>query len=938
MRSKLQWCSWGMLLCLMAGVSPGWGQSQEPEKKRADAPVVEDISPNTPFGKVNGGASTSGLTVALAGDTHALYAVSLNAGIWKAVEDGPWKQLPNSPPRACCIAVDPNNPQHLAVGERNGLAREMVWNEAGIWESRDAGEHWTYTLNPLATPGCTSQAVPAVAFSRKGTLFVGTAAGVGRKVGSARAFDFSRSPAGVTRITAFAVSESKIWARTRDKLLVSANDGLTWSVKSLPTEVAPYAIAFRSRGDAFSLAAFDTRAFLVCKPNPDSIGNRNTLLIYDLPNDRWQVQKLDSGDGTGLGGRRFVKSYVLRNRALKPGIGGKLQLFYGAGQEVHQALGVNPDGTIQWDTPVQTSWAGPPHPTNQIHSDLWDLHIAPDFGPGPACAAWIACDGGVFKALPAERSEPADALRVQRRKWVVWSDGLHTHHIHTLTVLPASKTQMARLAYPTSDNDAWFWNPQPGLTANACWANETDPDFWKNENSLGDVNWSAGDWGNRAVALVVRRTALAVLNSFGEFPPTGADFEDQQVVSLNTDETFDGPLSLQFIQTLAGETPEYPLLDAVMLARLPLRTYDAAGKLAAVPGPLGEPNPDGGPVLLRTTKFAAAPDANRSHFANWQIEAKDLPKGTRGVWVSGGHLHPTYYLFALEAGSGALYKRVGAEWKRVELHTRAGKAFSLLTGGWNGPAFVDPYNPDRLWVLTPSGVKLSLDGGDSFDDEPTLTALLTDSGKYPLTAGELTGNGQDVILATRAIAFGTLAHMAFNRDHPGAVVAASPFTGVFYASDGHTWRSLTPYLPRPLSAVSAVGLDHAAIYVATEGRSMLHIRNYAAAPLASFFTLSNLSSGATPVATSIENRKSKGENPLATLRNVQVPLAGCAVQVRILQGHGELLYQGTLKTDAQGRLFAPSKLPPGQYSVLLRFDGNSISAPATMAESWSVAP
>src|SRR5262249_6551784 len=149
--------------------------------------------------------------------------------------------------------------------------------------------------------------------------------------------------------------------------------------------------------------------------------------------------------------------------------------------------------------------------------------------------------------------------------------------------------------------------------------------------------------------LLVRHSRLAVLTAFGGNLPPGAAFREGQPFALNNDLRFDGPLSFQIIQTLQDEEPAYPLLDAVMLARLPLKAYDSEGQLVPVPGPLGQAVPGDAPVLLRNPRFAASPDAIVSRFQDWRIEADDLPPGTRGFWVSGGHLHPVYYLYAMES-------------------------------------------------------------------------------------------------------------------------------------------------------------------------------------------------------------------------------------------------------------------------------------------------
>jgi hypothetical protein len=755
-------------------------------------PAFEDIGPDTANGTVGNFDATSGLTIGLSGDVSALYAVSLNAGVWKSLADSAWAQLAQSPQYAYCIAVDPNNASHLAVGERDGDAINLQQNHSGVWESYDAGNSWTYSFDPLSLTGCTSQAIPAVAFSSQSTLFAASVCGIGRKPANASTFDFSITPAGVSWVTALSISESKVWARTPDSLLVSSDDGVTWTTKPVPTSLSvggtTYNITFSSRGGLFSLAAVDVAAYMFFKPSPDVAGNHNTLLVYNVATDSWTVQVLSSGDGTGLGGRRFIKTFILNRPDLPLVVGQRLQIFLGVGQDMSQATGLNSDGTLQLVDFAHTFGSGAPT-HDPIHSDIWDFHIASDGSTG-----WVACDGGVYqKSLPSGG-------------WVTYDQGLHTHHIHTVTVLPMNDVNRSRLAYATSDNDAWYRDTSFIVAPPASWHVTGD---------LGDANWTSGDAGSPQIALMARHAQLAQLTTFGAPPPQGAQFTDLQAITLSNDKQVQGQLFIQFIQTLKGEG-QNPLLDAVMLAHLPLT--DANGN--PVPGPLGQPNPSGSPVLIRSTQFAANPDANISKFQNWNIEANDLPMGTQGFWVSGGHTNPVYYLYSREAGGVVLYKRnsSGSGWQLL--------LSNLQDGGSFGPAFVNPYNPNMLYVLAANGVKVSFDGGANFQDEVTLTALLTGSGTFPFTGNFSGGNGQFVSIGSRANAMGTLSDMAFYRDNPNRVVAASPFTGVFYTSGDGCWRDLSPYLPRPHTPVSSVGIDCEAIYAGMEGRSLVRIVGY----------------------------------------------------------------------------------------------------------------
>src|ERR1051325_2542232 len=171
---------------------------------------TEDISPNDANGsRLSVNVAPTGVIKGLAGDNHALYAVSANAGIWKSAEGGAWQQLPNSPARAFCIAQNPNDSSHLIVGERRSEAVQK--QSVGVWESRDAGSSWLYVLDPSTVRGSTSQASAAAIFSSKSTAFAGTGGGIGRKAVGRTSFDFASSPAAHKpgeQITAFARSES----------------------------------------------------------------------------------------------------------------------------------------------------------------------------------------------------------------------------------------------------------------------------------------------------------------------------------------------------------------------------------------------------------------------------------------------------------------------------------------------------------------------------------------------------------------------------------------------------------------------------------------------------------------------------------------------------------------------------------------------------------
>jgi hypothetical protein len=222
--------------------------------------VVRDLAPDSNATD----PATAGRTIGLAGDQDALYAVSLNAGVWRTSrefngDEKPWEQLPASPRFAFSIAVDPSTSGHVAIGERNGEATRSVDNHSGVWETFDGGQTFPaqFYFDPTRFPGtngCSgSQAIPSVAFARTtGTLVAATACGVAVK--RAGTWSFPATPLGRNAITAVTASETKLWARdAAGNVIVSNTDGVSWATTATPT---PAGLSFRARGETFALPEF----------------------------------------------------------------------------------------------------------------------------------------------------------------------------------------------------------------------------------------------------------------------------------------------------------------------------------------------------------------------------------------------------------------------------------------------------------------------------------------------------------------------------------------------------------------------------------------------------------------------------------------------------------------------------------------------------------
>jgi hypothetical protein len=794
-------------------------------------PLTYDASPDAADGGPPCGHCTAGVTVGIAGNNAYLYAVSADAGVWRsgnssegALTASEWYQLPAGPPRAFSIAVDPNNQQHLAVGQRDG--DQLANNNSGVRESTDAGETWPTYFDPAAPPlNCSEQGVSSVAFSRKSTLFFSTACGVGVRQ-SGQAISWPTLPTGTTPITAVTASETKLWARTAaGVVLVSTDEGVSWSLatqKPIPSNANNFT---SQRGDRTSLGVWDNFVFMSSLGatrmiNGVAANNYNQLTILDIAHDQWVVQSqiLGSVNGTGAGGRRQVKSFIFGTSGK---VGSDRQLYFSSAQEIYRADAQNSDGTLQWEQ-ISASGSSGVLPTNGqfvniIHNDLWDFNVA-----NGGSDLWIASDGGIVQNTLVAKG------------WIARNQGLHTQHVHELYT-PEPDLHLSSV---THDNDGWF---------------RVSPGTWQTTAELGDATWLSGDPGNPVSALFARRNgACANHCSCGQLVQFGTTTLTPTCDLINQDGTFggqssltDGPGSIIFIATLSSEGNPSPKLDALLLTRLPL-TYDSGGgNTANVSSPLGDTSLRSYDdlVILRNPQYMDHPQIE-SAATDWSIFANNLPAGTHKFWVSGGHSNPSVFILATQTDGEHLYKlqkpmgppHPFSSWQELNVQgslqqPQPWPSSQILSGAFIGPVFVNPWNALQLYVLTASGVEYSADGGQSFNIDQTLTNLINGSGKFPMT-GDFAGSTPESLAAIDfgnsyvSAHMGTLSAVSFNRDYPSERVAASPFTGLFYSRGDGNWTILGKAMPTPVTSISDVGIVGDQIYVATEGRGILNIRQF----------------------------------------------------------------------------------------------------------------
>src|SRR5262245_59648964 len=493
------------------------------------SPTLTDESPDA--GAVSGGmSSTAGVAYALAAAPDALYCVALNAGVWKAAlgsdaVPAAWVQLANSPRYASCIAVDATNPAHIVVGERDGDASASDSERTGLWQSFDGGATFPHWVDPASNaPGARhSRAVRTIAITHKGTVLVATANGLGRLKDRAKALDYTHSPE--ADVQTVATYRDQVFARTADTVFASRDDGVSWSSHKIPARVGAFTVGNGSRGDAQALRGIVTAAgkafvYLPFKPREDN-GNRNTLLILDVKADSWQAQQIDSGNGTGLGGRRQIHAWYVDKAGLADKIGERFQLLFCCGQDIAQATAMGADGTPEWRTIART-WAAGPGPdgkTDDVHPDVWAMHFE-----AQGRALWLGCDGGVYGRDPF----------AQGRNWVRHNAGLHTHHVHAIVAVPSSGQDL--VAYATQDNDAW---------------RRDEAGTWTQIGGLGDANWLAAVPGDPRFVLTGRHCQCVRLSAFATGATPGSKLGG---LVLANDLAFGGMQCFCFEQLRRDET------------------------------------------------------------------------------------------------------------------------------------------------------------------------------------------------------------------------------------------------------------------------------------------------------------------------------------------------------------------------------------------------
>jgi photosystem II stability/assembly factor-like uncharacterized protein len=377
---------------------------------------------------------------------------------------------------------------------------------------------------------------------------------------------------------------------------------------------------------------------------------------------------------------------------------------------------------------------------------------------------WMANDGGVVWSDDGAQSWHA-------------ANGLQTVDPINLAGLPRTNGP-PNLYIGTGDNDSFF-SGDGGQT-------------WKNGGfSLGDADgWFAdaakADW---VVQFTPRASGIGLwTGNFADASDSGnahalatPNQMDATNYAHNVGSRFIGRGYRPLILTLASEAAE-PNGDFVLIG---VRNGERA--------------------LLRTRRLKDMVTP-----ADWDDSSKaeqigpPLPQaGITVVQASGGHTNPRYFV----SNGNSLWTLRDGQWVMIVAGGPSGrKANSALR------FFVDPYNPDLIYILDSDRIRLSLDGGSSWLDDINLTLTMTGNGRLGIST------------ASAAAILSDMLFVRSNRSRRFALGGA----GVMMTDNGVDWQCLVnsialPSLPQSAFYDGVSDPSNPSLYVMADGRSVMRL-------------------------------------------------------------------------------------------------------------------
>ena len=811
--------------------------------------------------------------LALAAGGNRMYAGSL-AGLWRSDDAGEnWAQLtwpdpefgffdvdlPGAlyAPHIDDIATSPTDPDVVLVCARDS---QFADGRDGVYRSADGGVTWTLVLKSASRPTSTPfnicfapddpQLVYAVGTLRQpgsisGLVAVSVNAGVTwqtQTVGSSlwHVAVAPLEPSGARRL--YAVGDSVIW--------YSANGGATWAADagvSTITTLRAQLTAFQQTcnpnagtggfGGAISGAVCDAATILAVEPgSPARVylatgGGANGPTYYSSAVPDGTLVNTDCrrlageaslwvGDFTAFATTGAAQWSLLpgppvytgtttpsgnRYVVTQPTSSGFL-VFFSDNSHVHVSDGV-PTGTASWHRldGMDASEARRQGLSNTLfmHADPHAIIFTPDFeitlkapqgvqdpytrnselDEHVAGRLWMANDGGVYWCDDGGKAEAS---------WQV------PHGIETLDPVNIAGLfghgAAPALYFGCGDNNDFF-----SRDGGASWG---DPGSGCGDCDAWFADIARDDW---VLQFLPRRRDgdIGIISSGASEYPDASDGNSKtfvpspKIINFN-DSTKLSPCASSGVY-LAGYRP----LVRTIATEAPPPDGDVVIVEQALDGTAG---------VLRTTRIRSIGSLDDWHdTSKAQQVGPTMPPGAVVVQASGGHANPVMFV-ANRFGTVWRLNAAQTSWDQIVPRNPTGSVPVGLALSW----FVDPYDPDIIYVLDLQGVKLSIDGGVSWFLDVDLTTAVTGAGKLTISASLL----QDMVFSPgerqTVFAMGT------------AGVACTDNFGV-------TWFPVLNSVARPGRPESGFfdplsNQSDRAVYVECEGRGVLRVGGLPALP------------------------------------------------------------------------------------------------------------
>lgn len=217
-------------------------------------------------------------------------------------------------------------------------------------------------------------------------------------------------------------------------------------------------------------------------------------------------------------------------------------------------------------------------------------------------------------------------------------------------------------------------------------------------------------------------------------------------------------------------------------------------------------NPDGNKSLMRTQSASAITEReawNNPTLA--QQQGPLLPLGADVVQASGRHSDPVFYVSdQLPNPTGPVtpslwrWKAGDQDWTRIVPGIGANEAHSY---------FVNPYNPNIVYIIDRDGIKRSDHAGDSWIQDWNLQNAVTQNGEFSL----LTAFDEGLVLSD----------MVFSSSNPRTIFAIGN-AGVFYSINGVSWTRLLSSVAIPSHPMAGFfDEDTRSLYIGINGRGII---------------------------------------------------------------------------------------------------------------------